>query len=567
MESSINPAVSSKGRPELFSFDEQGRKFFGVSPPLSWNGPKEEDLESSSNLENLLRDLGLIESQEESTKRERVLGQLNLICQRWAKEVMAKVGFGADSEVSRIKICTFGSFRLGVHVAGADIDTLMIGSRHLTRELVFAEFAAILEKDHRVKNLAALAEASPPIIMFEFDGVEIDLLYASLAMDVIPEDLDVFDDKILFGIDEKMVLSLNGVRVTDMILSCVPNVSNFRTTLRAIKYWAKRRGVYSNKVGFCGGVTWAMLTARICQLFPNLPPSGILQKFFHIYSIWVWKTPIQLTHIPENYNPLQRRVWSPATGFRDRLPVITPAYPCMNSTYNVSESTFRILISEFKRGQEWRLELGDVITAQDYIRLFQPTEIFLNHKHYIQILLYANNELDLGGYEGFVENKVRHLTNALEFLPGVQCYPYPGCFDHPNPEFPHAKAFYLGLELNDSLTKDQKRPKIDLTPAIREFLLQMDPQKYSNYKEGMNVKISHIRNIELPDYVFFDDRRPTKPEKKKKKKRVSGNIEHREIEESNKRMKGAVGHDVPMKSDENALSMVEELSVELSTSV
>lgn len=38
---------------------------------------------------------------------------------------------------------------------------------------------------------------------------------------------------------------LAGCRVTDEILHLVPNIDNFRLTLRAIKLWAKRKQFYS----------------------------------------------------------------------------------------------------------------------------------------------------------------------------------------------------------------------------------------------------------------------------------------------------------------------------------
>lgn len=110
----------------------------------------------------------------------------------------------------------------------------------------------------------------------------------------VPDAQDLMDNDIIRSMDIKCIRSLNGCRVTDEILALVgpphdtvamaKSLSTFRWTLRAIKLWAKRRGIYSNVLGFLGGVSWAILVAFVCQKFPNAEPSTILSRFFAIFG-------------------------------------------------------------------------------------------------------------------------------------------------------------------------------------------------------------------------------------------------------------------------------------------
>ena len=68
-----------------------------------------------------------------------------------------------------------------------------------------------------------------------------DLLFARLALAVIPSNLNLLDKTLLRNLDQRCVRSLNGCRVTDAILSLVPKQESFRIALRAIKLWAKSK--------------------------------------------------------------------------------------------------------------------------------------------------------------------------------------------------------------------------------------------------------------------------------------------------------------------------------------
>jgi hypothetical protein len=46
------------------------------------------------------------------------------------------------------------------------------------------------------------------------------------------------------------------------------------------------KAIYSNVNGYLGGVAWAMLVARVCQLYPNAVAGAIVARFFTVMSKW-----------------------------------------------------------------------------------------------------------------------------------------------------------------------------------------------------------------------------------------------------------------------------------------
>ncbi|KAK4767646.1 hypothetical protein SAY86_015396 [Trapa natans] len=481
----------------------------GITDPISLSGPTEYDVMKTLELEKFLQEAGLYESQEESLNREEVLGRLDQIVKMWIKSITRAKGLDEQLvQEANAKIFTFGSYRLGVHGPGADIDTLCVGPRHATREEdFFGELHRMLSEMSEVSELHPVPDAHVPVLKFKFSGVSIDLLYAKLSLFVIPEDLDVSQDSILQNADEQTVRSLNGCRVTDQILRLVPNIQNFRTTLRCMRYWAKRRGVYSNVAGFLGGINWALLVARICQLYPNALPNMLVSRFFRVYTQWRWPNPVLLCEIEEGSLGLQ--IWDPRRNPKDRyhlMPIITPAYPCMNSSYNVSSSTLRIMSEEFQRGND----ICEAMEANraDWNTMFEPYAFFDAYRNYLQIDISASNADDLRSWKGWVESRLRQLTLKIErhTYNMLQCHPCP-C-DFTDKSRPFHCSYFMGLQRKQGVPVNEGE-QFDIRLTVDEFKHAVNI--YTMKKSGMEIYVSHVRRKNIPNFVFPGGVRPSRP--------------------------------------------------------
>jgi hypothetical protein len=188
-------------------------------------------------------------------------------------------------------------------------------------------------------------------------------------------------------------------------------------------------------------------------------------------------------------------VWAPgAQTARQVSPMLTPAYPSMNSMANVSRQTLQIMHEEFCRGHEivdrlWKQHQknknsgdgvdGDAADPLEWEELFRPSDFFIAYPYYLSLCIVGPTLADAQAWGGFVESRLRILVSGL-----------------------------LGKSL--PLSKIQLWPKkIEACVADRSALLTMDQRRNSlTYFVGFQVDKLRMRgsqlNVELQMQHFRD---------------------------------------------------------------
>ncbi|KAI9263349.1 Poly(A) polymerase central domain-containing protein [Phascolomyces articulosus] len=539
-------------------------RHWGVTAPISVAVSSAHEIELDADLLNTLQDLGLFENEHDAQKRVIVLEKLNQIVKEFVFRVSRLKGMPeADAKDAGGKIFTFGSYHLGAHMADADLDTLCVVPRHVERDYFFTVMYDLLKEQPEVTDLTAVVDAYVPVIKMNFSGIPIDFVCARLELSCIPDDLDLSDNNLLRNLDERCVRALNGSRVADEILRLIPNIPVFRTALRTIKFWAKRRAIYSNVMGFFGGVAWALLVARICQLFPNACGATIVSQFFQIMHKWKWPTPVLLKHT--EVAPLEFRVWDPELYPADkshRMPIITPVYPAMCATHNVTYSTMKIMIKEFKRGAEVvdRIFVG----SGSWIDLFEKSDFFHAYKHYLQVIACSTSPESQLEWSGLVESRIRQLLLKLELNDMLfLAHPYIHGFERihyclneqekmdvskgifvPERTFPvgegnaddrrkqqtghtigysngqmnameavYTTTFYIGLFVEVKPDRSAGPRKLNLAWPVQEFnKLVRSWEKFDS--TSMNIVVKNLRSNMLPPELLNEERRLKRPQRK-----------------------------------------------------
>ncbi|CAI7919937.1 unnamed protein product [Closterium sp. NIES-54] len=239
-------------------------------------------------------------------------------------------------------------------------------------------------------------------------------------------------------------------------------------------------------------------------------------------------------------------IWDPRRNPRDALhlmPIITPAYPCMNSSYNVSESTLRVMKDEFRRGKEIcdRIEgavggsgaggaggaPGAAVGAggggageqrAEWAELFEPFAFFEAYNHYLQIDISAGSDADMLKWKGWVESRLRTLVSRRHTDGLLQCHPHVCEIHDPARSYPHC-LFYMGLQRRAPPTPTPTTPgtpgnagteeggsggggarEFDIRYTVDDF--KSTVESFQMWREGMGIDVLYLKRKQLPLFVF-----------------------------------------------------------------
>lgn len=305
-----------------------------------------------------------------------------------------------------------------------------------------------------------------------------------------------------------------------------------------------------------------MLVARTCQLYPNATAATLVHKFFLVFSKWKWPNPVLLKQ-PENI-ALGFPVWDPRVNAQDRyhlMPIITPAYPQQNSTFNVSKSNQRVMGNEFERGMAIADEI--MFGRTTWRSLFEAPSFFFQYRHFIVLLVSSQSADEHLEWCGLVESKIRYLISNLERNQHINlAHVNPKCFEKAQqakvaaapeagedvkPAGAQAKPFcsmwFIGLEFQKT-----ENLNVDLTESIQSFTNSVHKHAVNikMLKDGMEIEARHVRRKQLSQYLDKEllnrERKNTEPTLTsllEAKKRLSSEMERLDQPASKRKRTGS----------------------------
>ncbi|WP_299532226.1 poly(A) polymerase [uncultured Streptomyces sp.] len=229
-----------------------------------------------------------------------------------------------------------GSRRTGCALPGADVDLVaalpaVVDAAELRRRLP------------RARDVREVTGARVPGLRFALRGLKVDLVL--VATGAVPPGEAVARRAEL---GDAAAVALSAVSDARALLDAVadaPDPAAYTALTRAVKAWARAKGLDSAAFGGLPGLAWSVLAARTVAEAGDLPPTALLRHFFATWAAWDWTRPVACGPVPRAYGYGYGGGSEAVPGPAAPLTVLTPTAPVRSCTGQVS-AAFRDLVAE-----------------------------------------------------------------------------------------------------------------------------------------------------------------------------------------------------------------------------
>lgn len=192
--------------------------------------------------------------------------------------------------------------------------------------------------------------------------------------------------------------------------------------------------------------------------------------------------------------------WNPDKNINERyqvMPIITPTYPHINSSFNVTENTKQLIQRKMLVAAETcdKIMKGDV----KWDSLFNTCHMFHEYEHFLIVIASADATSDHIKWFGLIESKIRHLVNGVEkdcpIIASARIWPKP--FTKITEKTQKiTQLWFIGLEFR--------------TPGITEFDYQRPLQSFQQvlqiqarlfYKPDMRLEAHSLPKTTLTEHL------------------------------------------------------------------
>ena len=310
-----------------------------------------------------------------------------------------------EHKASRLHV--IGSAKMETWLPGDDVDCVCVIPRRTNRAEFFKAMVDLLPK-HFKREYRVISNVSVPIISVYCEGHNIDIQFACFDIDKL-EPFENISHTDVMETDPESQAGLNAMRNATSILNIVPDHNIFRVLIRAVKVWARNRGIYGNKFGYLGGIACAIMVAKVCRQkqCKNKQPTFIICEFFKQYSNH-FNTPGAMVALNK------KRLEKPTPGALWK--VLTPILPVQDTMARVNLSTKRIIRDEFRRAMSI---MSDVDYVEKIILWEKLNEKFVVNKIECSYVLGTvepkptEPKLNVKKVAGFIEMKLHLLVVRL----------------------------------------------------------------------------------------------------------------------------------------------------------